>query len=103
MNAVIMGRFDTPKPLKDLLSNYIEDYPYKKRLKRGMVLSLWPQKVGDKINEHTKKVEFERDRLIVYVDNEVWRRELHMRRRQLKKTLNKEVKGEVVREIVVRS
>lgn len=98
-----MSRFDTPKPLKDVLKDFIDDYPHKKRLKRGMVLSLWPRTVGEKINENTEKVEFEGDRLIVYMTNEVWRRELHMRRHQLKKKLNKEVNDKVIDEIVVRS
>ena len=98
-----MGRFDTPKPLKDLLKDYMEDYPHRKKLKRGMVLSLWPRTVGSKINENTRKVEFEDDRLIVYVSNEVWRREIHMRRHQIKKKLNKEVKEDIISEIVVRS
>lgn len=98
-----MSRFDTPKPLKDILKDFIEDYPHRKRLKRGMVLSLWPRIVGDKINKNTDEVEFEGDRLVVYVSNEVWRREIHMRRHQLKKKLNDEVKEKIVKEIVVRS
>ncbi len=94
---------DSPKPLKDLLKNFLDDVPYRKRLKRGMVLSLWPETVGDKIYAVTENVHFERGNLVVHVKNSSWRHEIHMKRYSIAKKLNDKVGEKVIKEIVVRS
>jgi len=100
-----MGYYNsnTPKALKELLKDFIDDYPHRKELKRGMVLSLWSRVVGQKIAEQTEHVHFEGNRLIVHVKNPIWRHEIHMNRFSIASKLNKEVKEKIVKEIVVRS
>lgn len=92
-----------PKPLKDLVKNYLDDVPYRRRLKKGMVLSLWAETVGKKIQEVTENVHFEHGNLVVHVKSSAWRHELHMKRFSIAKKLNDEVGEEIVEEIVVRS
>lgn len=100
-----MGRFrsNTPKPLKDALKDFLESYPHRKRLKRGMILSLWEQTVGERIAEETENVHFERGNLVVHVQNPAWRQEIHMKRFSIAKKLNEKVDEKIIKEIVVRS
>lgn len=100
-----MGRFKSnkPKPLKDALKDFLDDYPHRKRLKRGMILSLWEQTVGERIAEQTENIHFEYGNLIVHVKNPAWRQEIHMKRFSITKKLNDQVDEKIIKEIVVRS
>lgn len=94
---------NSPKPLKDLVKNFLDDVPYKKRLKRGLVLSVWEETVGQKIQEQVENVHFEHGNLVVHVKNSAWRHEIHMKRFSITKKLNDKVGEKTVKEIVVRS
>ncbi|MDG5768185.1 DUF721 domain-containing protein [Balneolales bacterium ANBcel1] len=92
-----------PKALKDLLDDYIDNYPHRVSLKRGMILALWPEKVGAAIREQVRDMKFQGSRLVLHVSDPSWRHEIHMQRHQLAKTLNRAVKEEIIRDIVVKS
>lgn len=92
-----------PQPLSELVKNFLDDVPYKKRLKRGMVLSLWGETVGHKIQAEAENVHFEHGNLVIHVENSAWRHEIHMKRYSIAKRLNEKVGGNIVKEIVVRS
>jgi len=96
-------RFDKPKPLKDALEDFLEKFPQKKKLKQGMILSSWREVVGTKMAEQCTDVHFEGDKLIIEVLHPVWRNEIHMNRFSIMKKLNNKVKGNVIKEVVVRS
>ncbi|MFH5831291.1 DUF721 domain-containing protein [Halalkalibaculum sp. DA3122] len=100
-----MARFsrNKPKALKDLLKNFLDDYPHKNKLKRGMILSIWSKSVGEKIAEKTDNIYFKDGKLIIHVKDPAWRHEIHMQRFQIQKKLNREVGDKIVKEIVVRS
>lgn len=100
-----MGRYrsNTPKPLKDALKDFLDDVPYRKRLKRGMILSLWNRTVGTRISEQTENIHFEYGNLIIHVKNPAWRQEIHMKRFSIAKKLNDKVDEKIIKEIVVRS
>lgn len=100
-----MARFsrNKPKALKDLLKNFLDDYPHKNKLKRGMILSIWSKSVGEKIAEKTDNIYFRDGKLIIHVKDPAWRHEIHMQRFQIQKKLNREVDDKIVKEIVVRS
>lgn len=96
-------RSNDPVSLKDALNDFLDDYPHRKRLKRGMILSLWNETVGKRIAEQTENVHFERGNLIIHVSNPAWRQEIHMKRYSIAKKLNDKVGEKIIREIVVRS
>ncbi len=100
-----MARFrsDPPKPLREVLTDFLDSVPHRKRLKRGMILSLWPETVGAAIAEQSRNVHFEHGNLIVHVKNPAWRNEIHMKRYSIAKKLNDKVGEKVIKEIVVRS
>lgn len=92
-----------PQSLKELIRSYLKDFPEKKRLKKGMILSLWPVVVGEAIAHQSDNLHFEGDKLIVNVNDTMWRHELHMQRYAIMKKLNKEVQENIVKEIIVRA
>jgi predicted nucleic acid-binding Zn ribbon protein len=96
-------RSDPPKPLKDVLKDFMDNVPHRKRLKRGMILSLWTETVGEGIAEQARNVHFEHGNLVIHVKNPAWRNEIHMKRYSIAKQLNDQVGEKVIKEIVVRS
>ena len=100
-----MSRFsrNKPKPLSELLKHFLEEYPHKDKLKRGMILSIWAKAVGEAIAEKTEKIYFKNGKLVIHVKDPAWRHEIHMQRYQIRQKLNREVEDEIVEEIVVRS
>lgn len=96
-------RSKTPKPLKEALKEFLDNYPHRKRLKKGMILSLWRATVGERIAEQTENVHFEYGNLVVHVKNPAWRQEIHMKRFSIAKKLNEQVEEKIIKEIVVRS
>ena len=92
-----------PKSMNELLKEFMKRIPRQAELKRGMVLHIWPEVVGENINAATKKVRFEGSKLIVKVTSEAWRYELHANRFSVAKKLNERVESNVVKEIIVRT
>lgn len=96
-------RSNSPKLLRDALKDFLDDYPHRKRLKRGMILSIWKQTVGERIAGETENIHFEHGNLVVHVRNPAWRQEIHMKRFSIAKKLNDKVGEKIIKEIVVRS
>lgn len=96
-------RFDKPKKLGAELQSFLDRFPNKKKLKQGMVLSIWAEIVGERIAEHTEDLHFEGDKLACKVQNQVWRHEIHANRFSIAKRLNERMQGQVVADIIVRS
>jgi len=92
-----------PQSMNQLLKEFMRKMPHQTELKRGMVLHLWPTVVGERMNEVIKDVRFEGNKLIVKVENEAWRHEIHMNRFSIAKKLNDRVDSKVVKEIIVRA
>jgi len=96
-------RFDTPKPISESLHNYLDKFPHKKKLRQGMVLSVWEDVVGEQISSQVSDIHFENGKLIIKVTNQVWRHEIHANRFSIAKKLNTKVKSQIVGDIIVRS
>lgn len=92
-----------PVSIKDALKRFMEKYPHRRQLKRGMILSLWGPIVGSAIANQCRDLHFEGSKLVVHVGNPGWRQELHMQRYQIKKRLNAEVREDVISEIIVKA
>lgn len=91
-----------PRAIGDLLKDFVDDYPARKKLKRGMVLSVFPKTAGKRIMEQVEEFWFTGNKLFIKVKDQAWRQELHLQRNTLKKKLNDSVREEIVEEIIVR-
>jgi len=104
MNVVrYRSNTNKPKPLREALKDFLDDYPHRKRLKRGMILSIWEPTVGERIAEETENIHFEYGNLVIHVKNPAWRQEIHMKRYHIVRKLNEKVGEKIIRELVVRS
>ncbi len=92
-----------PQSMDQLLKDFLKKIPHRTKFKRGMVLHVWPEVVGEQISEITKNIHFEGDRLIIEVDNAAWRHEIHSNRYSIIKKLNDKVDAKIVKEIIVRA
>lgn len=90
-----------PVALGDLLKDFLESHPQRKKIKRGMILSLLPEVAGERIMEQVKEFWLKGDTLFIKVENQAWRQELHYQRYSLKERLNRRVREEVLSAIVV--
>jgi len=93
----------SPKLFSDALKQYLEKFPHRRQLKRGMILSLWPEAVGASISVQCRELYFKGSTLYVHVDSPGWRHELHMQRFSIQKKLNTEVKEDIIKEIIVKA
>ena len=92
-----------PILISEALKTYMDKYPHRRLLKRGMIKSLWGTIVGSAIAVQCRDLHFEGSRLVVHVANPGWRHELHMQRYSIKQRLNAEVEEEIISEIIVKA
>jgi predicted nucleic acid-binding Zn ribbon protein len=90
-----------PESLETLLQVFINRFPQKKAMKRGMVLHLFPSIVGERIASECTQLKFNGGTLLVRIPNASWRHEVHMQRFSILTKLNAEVNEEIISEIVV--
>ncbi len=92
-----------PQSMNQLLKEFMKRIPHQTELKRGMVLHLWPSVVGNQMSAVSKDLKFDGNKLIIHVENEAWRHEIHANRFSIAKKLNEKVGSNVVKEIIVRA
>ena len=98
-----MAYSDTPRPLNEIIDEFVESYPHKKEMKRGMILSRFSQVVGKTMAKQVTQLYFKNDTLLVHVPAPGWRHEMHMQRFSIRKKLNEAVKEDIIHEIRVLS
>ncbi len=91
-----------PKAIGDLLKDFVDTYPAQEKLKRGMVLSVFPEVAGERIMEQVEDVYMKGNTLFVKVSNQAWRQELYFQRHQFREKLNRKVRGEIVKDVIFR-
>ncbi len=92
-----------PRMIKDLLDEFIRDYPNRVALKRGMILAIWPELIGKAIREQVRDLKFQGNRLVVYVPDPSWRHEIHVQRKKIADQLNDAVKEDIIRDIMIKA
>ncbi|MCC5934592.1 MAG: DUF721 domain-containing protein [Balneolales bacterium] len=90
-----------PVALSDILKDLLDHHPQRKKLKRGMILSVFPEVAGERIMEQVKDFWLKGDVLFIKVENQSWRQELHFQRFSFKERLNRRVRDEILSAIVV--
>ena len=68
-------------------------------LKGWDAVKRWPELVGSRIAGHSQAVSYRQGTLIVEVDGSAWMHELGVLKRQLMRTLNRELGPNTVREL----
>ena len=86
--------------LKEVINELLEAYKLGDKLKEVRLIDSWEKVVGKLINKHTKNLFIKKKVLFVKLDSAALRNELSYARQKIIKALNKEVKGEVIENIV---
>jgi predicted nucleic acid-binding Zn ribbon protein len=93
-----------PKPIGDLVNEYVAKYTDQQSIMRGIVLHRWRDVVGPMIADQCKSIRFDsKNRLVLSVPQAAWRHEINMQRTNICELLNKEAGGEIITDIIVRS
>lgn len=90
-----------PESIQTLLDRFIELYPRKKALKRGMLLQRLPHILGPRMAAQVASVKIDGHKVLLRVPDAAWRHEISSQRYALLTRLNAEINEELVREIVV--
>ena len=67
-----------------------------------LALGAWKKAVGKRLADRTRPVKLVRDRLVVEVEDEVWRKQLWALRYQILKNLEKSIGTEIVADVEFR-
>ena len=87
--------------IKDVLGSVISRLSGEKKGRIDRLVEAWKHS-ADKAYSHTRLASFKAKRLVVNVDSPAWMYELNLRKQQLLDALNKQLKGEQVKEIILR-
>jgi len=90
-----------PVSIQNLLERYIELYPRKKALKRGMLLQRLPHILGERMAAQVTSAKIEGHKLLIRVPDASWRHEISSQRFSILTRLHADIHEELVREIVV--
>jgi predicted nucleic acid-binding Zn ribbon protein len=85
--------------LKNALTRLLHTRGLEGDLKGWDAVERWPALVGQRIADHSRAIEYRQGMLIVEVDGSAWMHELGVLKRQLMRTLNRELGTNAVREL----
>jgi hypothetical protein len=74
--------------MKDEISGFMEYLGLDSKMCELKVMEIWNECVGETIAKYSTPVEIRRNKLLVVVQNSVWRYELSMKRKEIIDALN---------------
>jgi len=89
-----LRRIDTKKRygrtvcMKDEILSFMEFLGLDSKMSELKVMEIWKECVGDTIAKFSTPVEIKRNKLLVVVENAVWRYELSMKKKEIIDALN---------------
>ena len=94
-----MRRNNTEK-LSEILGQVLKNNHLDEKLYETRVVNSWAVVLGENIMHYTTNIYFSKKKLYVTLSSSVLRHELFLTREEIKKSLNKHVGADVVKEIV---
>lgn len=85
--------------LGEAIESYLDSRGLKEQALVERVITDWPRIMGKAIAENTEKLWFRDGVFYVKISNPVWKNELTMAKSKIKEMLNKELGGELVKEV----
>lgn len=96
-----MSKDDT-RNIKNILSSIAKDPKYSGKLDEKKIEKVWRETNQSFVVDRTKKVSFRDGKLILFIDSAPLKQELFNSRDQIREKVNKALKADIVKEIVVR-
>ena len=87
-----MSRFDSPKPIQEILEQTLKSLQIEQPAKKYSVLSFWEEIVGAKIAQKAEPTRFSGDTLVVSVVSHPWMTELALMKPFILQKINEKIK-----------
>lgn len=99
-----MRYYNKPKPLGDILDEWVRKSGLKKKLDQSTIIETWASIAGPPVNSVTERVWLRHKKLFVRITDASWRHSLHLDRVLWCQKLNDNLEGDVpkVKEILFR-
>ena len=81
------------------LKNLIKSSGLEKGLDQQRAMDLWPEAVGEKINNNTEPISVEHGVLSIKTENAAWSQELQLQKPQILEKLNKKLDKKIIKDI----
>ena len=81
------------------LKNLIKSNGLQKGLDQQRAIELWPETVGENINNNTEPVSVKHGILFVKTKNSAWSQELQLQKPQILEKLNKKLNKKIIKDI----
>lgn len=88
--------------LKEAIQEFLNLYRLDDKLLEQQVIRAWPEVMGKLISNHTKDLYIRNKILYVKLDSAPLRNEMSFAREKICKALNRAVKSDVIRDVVIR-
>ena len=89
-------------PLSEALNQWISSRGVKGPFAQGRIVAAWEDLLSEQMRRHITSSRVRGDKLHVIVSSTVWRQELHARREDWCRRLNKELGSDVIKDIIFR-
>ena len=86
--------------LKDDLDDFMKYIGLDARMHELKILQVWKECVGETIAKYSTPVELKKNKLLISVENSVWRYELSSRKTEIIQKLNENLKSPRTRKII---
>ena len=91
-----------PKPLKDVLGDFVSSNKLQKGMDKVNVAQAWAEVMGPAIVKYTTQTKLDGDRLIVQLSSSVLREELNYGNEKIIANLNEKLGRELVKKLILR-
>lgn len=83
----------------DLIGSVIKSLTGKERLSAEEIGAAWQEAVGQAAAKHSRPVSFKKESLVVNIESSSWLYELTVRKKEILKTLERELKPKKIKEL----
>ncbi|MEM6631271.1 MAG: DUF721 domain-containing protein [Bacteroidota bacterium] len=87
--------------LGDAISQFLSKNGLLDEVKIQQLIQDWESLMGKPVATHTEKIWFEKGTLYVKISSSIWRQELSMAHKEIRKIVNESIGKELVREVKI--
>ncbi|MCH8271821.1 MAG: DUF721 domain-containing protein [Candidatus Marinimicrobia bacterium] len=88
--------------LSEVMEELVEEIGIRQSVISDRARDVWKEAVGDLINSNTTLEKIERDKIIVIVSNDTWRKELSERKKEIITKINDLIGENAIKDIIFR-
>lgn len=94
-------RFQDEKPIKDLISQLVDQNKLKPKLLEAQLIAEWPRIIGEPIAKYTEHIRVHKGQLMLKISSPALRNELSFQRKAIADLVNKELNCDFIDDVVI--